>query len=134
NDEGNVDRGVHFPAPFASALKADYPEIEMVARYNAGELFGAGSNEIRRVDKLENSYEEGFTYADQSLLDIFQIPMVYGSREHALAEPNSIVITRRKAEKYFPNEDPIGKQFIVKQNIHRRRCHRELPNNFALSV
>ena len=30
-----------------------------------------------------------------------------------MREPNTIVITRRKAEKYFPNEDPIGKIFIL---------------------
>lgn len=34
---------------------------------------------------------------------------MYGNRSLALNTPNSIVLTRSKAEKYFPNEDPVGK-------------------------
>ncbi len=82
-------------------------------RLNASELFGAGGNEIRRADQMESYYEEGFVYMDQELLEILELPMVYGSREHALAEPNSIVISKSKADKYFPNEDPVGKLMVL---------------------
>ncbi len=33
---------------------------------------GAGSNELRRADQVENTHEEGFTYADEDLLNIFE--------------------------------------------------------------
>jgi putative ABC transport system permease protein len=116
-DNGQVFQDIWFPAPFAKALREDYPEIENVGRFNASELFGAGSAQIRRADRTENSYEERFTFMDQALIDIFQFPMVYGSMKHALAEPKSIVITKRKADKYFPNEDPVGKQFIINNDL-----------------
>ena len=35
--------------------------------------------------------------------------MVHGNAESALREPNSMVITRSLAQKFFPNEDPINK-------------------------
>lgn len=111
--DGGVSKGVHFPAPFGPSMKEDYPEIEIAARYNPVELFGAGNKEIRRADREDNTYEEGFVFADQEILDILQVPMVYGQREKALASPMSIVITRSKADKFFPNEDPIGKMFII---------------------
>ena len=114
---GEEGRDVWFQAPFSRALKEDYPEIEITGRYNSSELFGAGSNEIRRSDKLENTFEEGFTYADQELLDILRIPMIYGNPAHALDEPNTIVITKRKADKYFPGEDPVGKTFVVNDDV-----------------
>src|SRR5207249_1645602 len=60
NFRGESGRDVWFQAPFANALKEDYPEIEKVGRYNSSELFGAGSNEIRRADQVENTFEEGF--------------------------------------------------------------------------
>ncbi|HZI23697.1 MAG TPA: ABC transporter permease [Chryseolinea sp.] len=107
------ERGVWFESPFAEALKTDFPEVEKSGRLNASELFGAGSNEIRRADQMENYYEEGFAYMDQELLEILEIPMVYGSREHALAEPNTIVISKSKADKYFPHEDPVGKLMVL---------------------
>jgi putative ABC transport system permease protein len=109
-------KDVDFPAPFASALKEDYPDIEQVCRINPNELFGAGSNEIRRADKLQYFYEDGFTYADQNLLNIFHIPMIYGNREQALLEPNSIVISKRISDKYFPNENPVGKSLVLNGN------------------
>ncbi len=112
-DDGETLKGVHFPAPFAKALKEDYPEVEKVGRFLASELFGAGSKELRRTDRAQNNYEEGFVFADQELLDIFQIEMAYGERENALAEPNTIVFSKSKAEKYFPGEDPIGKTLIL---------------------
>jgi putative ABC transport system permease protein len=112
NNNGQEQKDVWFPAPFGPTLVEDYPEIEKAGRLNSNSLFGAGSNEVRRSDREENSHEEKITFADQALLDILQLPMVYGSREHALEQVNSIVITKSKAEKYFPKENPIGKSFI----------------------
>lgn len=116
DNNGVVEKGTWFQAPFANALKEDYPEIEKAGRLNSSELFGAGSNEFRRADQIENTYEEGFTYADQELLELLGIPFIYGNPAHALDQPNSIVITRRKAEKYFPGENPAGKQVVLNGN------------------
>ncbi len=113
NYKGESGKDVWFQAPFAKALKDDYPEIEKVGRYNSSELFGAGNKEIRRADKIENTYEEGFVYFDQELLDILKIPFIYGNPAKALSQPHTIVITKRKADKYFPHEDPVGKAFII---------------------
>ncbi len=108
--DGKVEKGDDYPAPIAKALKADFPEIEKSGRMMPNSLFpGAGSNELRRADQVENTHEEGFTYADQEFLDILKLPMVYGDRKTALAEPNTMVISKRKADKYFPNQNPIGK-------------------------
>ncbi|MBK7872125.1 MAG: ABC transporter permease [Saprospiraceae bacterium] len=117
NKEGEyAGKGVDFPAPFAKALRADFPEIKLIGRLNPNTLFTGGGNPVRRSDETQNNYEEGFTFADQEMLDILQIPMVYGDRAHALDEPNTIVISKRKADKYFPNENPVGKTLIFNDN------------------
>ena len=67
-------------------------------------FYGAGSNEVRPEGRTEDTYEEGFTYADQSILDMFGIRMIYGDRAHALTGPASIVLSKRKADKYFPGQ------------------------------
>jgi putative ABC transport system permease protein len=110
---GQKGVGAHFPHPFAAALLEDYPEIELAGRYNPAALFGAGSNEVRRADKLGSSFEDKLVFADQSLLDIFEVPFVEGNPRKALTEPNTIVITKSKAEKYFPGESPLGKILIL---------------------
>jgi len=102
NDNGKIEFGVDLPAPMARVLKQDFPEVEKAGRLMPDASFaGGGSNQIRGADQQQNTYEEGFAYADQDLLDMLQMKMVYGDRAHALAEPNTIVLTRRKAEKYF---------------------------------
>lgn len=103
------------PASVASIVKADYPEVELSARLIPFNWFKAGSNLLRREEQAENTFEEGFAYADQDLLQILEIPMVYGNPLHALDRPNTIVIAKSKADKYFPGEDPIGRTIILNE-------------------
>ncbi len=120
NNNGKLETGADWPAPMAKALKQDFPEVEKTGRLMPHELFyGAGSNEIRRADKVQNNYEEKFTYADQAILDILQVPMICGSREHALTEPNTMVISKKIADKYFPKENPLGKIMILNNDLTR---------------
>lgn len=112
-DNGELQKGVHFQPPMANALVEDYIEIEKAGRYNNVELFGAANAQVRRADQTENLYEESIAYVDQDLLDIFGLPFVHGNPARALSEPNSVVITRTKAEKYFRSENPVGKSLII---------------------
>src|ERR1700731_4640997 len=69
DNNGKIETGADWPAPMAKALKEDFPEVANSGRLMPYALFyGAGSNELRRSDKTENSYEDGFTYADQEML------------------------------------------------------------------
>jgi putative ABC transport system permease protein len=116
NNKGDIQKGVYLPAPTAAAIKTDYPEIELVGRLNPVPLFGAGSNDIRRDDQVENTYESGFTFADPDILKIFEFKFIYGDANTALAQPNTLVLTRRKAEKFFPGQNPIGKLMILRND------------------
>jgi len=110
---GDLKKGVAFPAPMANALKEDFPEILKTGRYNNSELFGAGSNEVRPDGSEDNSYDEGFVFIDQALVNMLQLKFIFGSPQKALKQPNAIILTKRKADKYFPNENPVGKMLIV---------------------
>jgi putative ABC transport system permease protein len=117
-DNGSIGTGPAQPAPLAQAIKADFPQVEGAARIMPYPLFsGAGSNEVRSQGQTQDIYEEGFTYADQGVFDMFRFPMVYGDRAHALAEPGSIVISKRKADKYFPHQDPVGKVLYLNDDM-----------------
>ena len=105
-----------FPPQTGQVLRENFPEIELAGRLIPQDWFDAGSNQFRRQDRMQNSYEEGFAYADQDLIEILEIPMVFGKRTTALAEPNSILISRSKAEKYFPGEDPTGQLVVLNDN------------------
>lgn len=113
-EDGVIETGDDWPAPMVKALREDFPEVEKAGRLMNGPLFyGAGNNQVRPKDAEQNTYEEGFSYADQDLLDILQVKMVYGQRERALSEPNTMVIAKSKADKYFPGQNPVGKIMIL---------------------
>jgi putative ABC transport system permease protein len=119
-NQGKLETGADWPPTMAKALKEDFPEVETSGRLMPHELFyGAGSNQLRRTDKTEDAFEDKFTYADQSMLDILKIPLVYGDRGHALAEPNTMIISKSKADKYFPNENPVGKLMILNDDKNK---------------
>ncbi|WP_255399294.1 ABC transporter permease [Roseivirga sp. 4D4] len=119
NMEGNIIRFTWFAPPFAQAIQDDFPEVTLAGRTNEGNNFGAGKNNIRIEGDMQNHYEGDFIYADQQILDLFQFKMVYGNLEEALAQPNTLVMTRKKAEKLFPGENPVGRTVYINDNTDR---------------
>ncbi|MFK7922060.1 MAG: ABC transporter permease, partial [Bacteroidia bacterium] len=108
--DGKIQRGVHFSANTASTLEFDFPEVLESGRLMDNPLFPrAGSNDIRIEGELMQIHEEGFTYADQSMLDMLGLSMVAGDPNSALSQPNTIVISERKAKKLFNGQDAMGK-------------------------
>jgi len=117
NDKGKIIKGTSFQAPLSKAIAADFPEVEKAGRLLPSALFyGAGSNQVSVGNSPVSIYEEGFTYADQEILDILQLPMVYGKRSTALIEPHSIVLTQTKSKKLFGNINPIGQTIYLNGN------------------
>lgn len=113
---GGISKYTWFQSPFARTMMADYPEVTLAGRTMESENLGAGYNNIRKEGEAENHYEDGFIFADQEILDMFQFPMVYGNLKEALAEPFTMVIARKKAEKLYPGENPIGKTVFINDN------------------
>lgn len=115
--DGNVYKWVSFHAPFAKTVKQMFPEVEMVGRFNDSPLFGVGSAQIRRADQPDNTYEEKITFFDGQLLEMLEVPLIYGDYKTCLDERDEMVITRTKAEKYWPGENPVGKLIIYNNEI-----------------
>jgi putative ABC transport system permease protein len=102
-DEGEDFRGAWTPPPLAKALVEDFPEVEAAARYSPWPrevLIGAGDRSF---------LETGLKYADASFFEVFSYVFIYGDPGTALADPNSIVLSRTVAAKYFGHGDPLGK-------------------------
>ncbi len=116
-EDGRVESGIHFSANTASTVLADFPEVNNSGRLMANGLFyGAGSNEIRIDGRQSQHHEEGFTYADQAIIDIMGIRMVRGQASTALSEPKTIVVSESISQKYFNNQNPIGKVIYLNGN------------------
>jgi len=101
--DGQMDIGYDWPAPLSRVIQSDFPEVA-----SSGNIMMNLGVQLRRADQTQNTYEQGYMYADQSLLDVFQLPMVLGDGKTALKEPLTMVISKSMADKYYPRQNPLG--------------------------
>lgn len=114
NENGTVRKGSGWQAPFMQALKTEFPQVERAGRLMSSTLFyGAGSNQLRPIESTQDTYEQGFAYADSSLPDLFQFQMVIGDRTTALSRPQTLILSKSKAGKFYPGQNPVGRQLIL---------------------
>lgn len=97
-----------FP-PVAKTLLANYPEVEAACR-----LSNAGTTLLAYGDQA--FLEKSLVFADPDVFRIFSFPLQRGDAATALSRPNSIVVTRVAAAKYFGKADPVGK--IIEDKTH----------------
>ncbi len=95
----NVDNGV------GPGIKNAFPEVKAFTRI------------LRVADyiKYDNNQfkEEHLAFADSTFLQMFSIPLLAGNTANALVDPNSIVISKEFAKKYFGAGEPIGKSLAI---------------------
>jgi len=83
-------------------LKANYPEVQEVSR-----VWPWHRSLVKYGDK---SFEEnGYYLTDPGFFKMFSFPFIHGTSETALPDKNSIVLTQETAQRYFGNENPLGK-------------------------
>ena len=102
SSEGKIAQLGEVPFRIAS-LSDELPGIETGVR-----IVGIGRANFLS-DENENKIYEDFTATEQSFLDIFDFRILQGSRENALAEANTIVLTRSSAERLFGTTDVVNK-------------------------
>ncbi|MBP6872719.1 MAG: ABC transporter permease [Bacteroidales bacterium] len=114
--------------PIGPALKEKFPEVMAYTR----------------IDKFQNNpflayedikfYEDGLYFADSAFLEVFTFEMINGDPATALVEPNCIVLTERIADKYFENENPVGKVLRLNDQVNMKVTGvlKEIPENTHL--
>ncbi len=67
---------------------------------------------LKQIFKYNNNksfYENGLIYSDSNFFNFFSFPLLEGNKDHILSKPFTIVLTKSIAEKYFGDQNPIGK-------------------------
>lgn len=105
---GEVNKYAAVSGPLAEVMGRDYPHIEILTRFKStdGKL-------IRQIDAEQNVKEEHVVGADTAFFDMFGIDLILGDKRTALAEKNTLVLTRSAAEKHFGLNEAIGQQMIL---------------------
>jgi len=98
------------PFPTGQTLASDFPHlVEKSVRFfnmqapTLAMSYSPPSGDIVRFN------ESRFFFTDSTVFDVFDFDIIVGNPAKILSLPNTIVVTRSTAKKYFGDEDPIGK-------------------------
>ncbi len=97
--------------PMGPQMVEDYPEVIEAVRF------------LHVIDKTFMSYqqekyfEKGVFFVDENVFRVFSFNLLQGGQDNVLSDPNSIVLSQSSAERYFGDEDPIGKIVSFKDSV-----------------
>ena len=89
------------PLPLTEGLKLDFPQIKQLANImkNDGSHYAVGGGS--KGGSLKKFKEDLAYFADPNFFRIFDFKWLAGDKNTALAEPNTIVLSRDEADKFF---------------------------------
>jgi len=111
----------------APAMKLDFPEVEAATR-----LVARGA--VLRQGNIVGSSE--LYWADPNFFRIFPMKVVAGNLDEALNRPDSLVLTRKTARRYFGRDDVVGKVLEMDRQytLHIAAVIEDLPSNTHLNA
>lgn len=111
-------------------LKLDNPElVESFVRFSTP----AGGQKTVLRNELDTYYWDNTYLVDTNVFEVFNHRILQGSAEGALEDPNAIAVSRRFAQTYFGDENPIGQ--TVSSDVEQYRIalvFADLPDNTHL--
>lgn len=98
------------PLPAGPALKERFTSIESTVRMR--------SFDVTVSESAHTFSEPNFIYTDPSIFEIFTIPFVAGDAATAFRNLSSVVISAEMAQKYFGDQNALGKVLTVDTDEH----------------
>lgn len=87
--------------PLAPLVQDYFPDVRAAVRFSIWEgIVSTGASCFR---------ERQFCFADSTVFSVFTFLLAAGDPDRALAGPNKVVLTEKAAQKYFGDENPVGR-------------------------
>ncbi len=104
------------PLPTRKALEIDFPDLEVITNTRSEndvqiDVLAQGGQATQRFKE-----EDGVLYTEPSFFQIFDFEWLEGNAQSALSKPNSVVLTKQIAQKYFGDyQKALGKTIRLDQ-------------------
>ncbi|NBW38055.1 MAG: ABC transporter permease [Cytophagia bacterium] len=102
-DPSPYNTSAWLPGVLADVMQDELAEVEYVTRFNGGT-----EGVMQREDKI---FKQATAFVDSGFFKMFSFRVLKGSIHKIFRNTNEAVLTPAVAEKFFGNEDPIGKTF-----------------------
>jgi putative ABC transport system permease protein len=115
NNQGTENVSVT-PPTFAGVLQQAFPTVLATTR-----VLDQPEHKVLVEADGKQLYEQSGYFVDSTFLSVFPLPFVMGSSAKALDDPSSIVVSREMADRFFGDENPIGRKMLIdKQPVQVR--------------
>ncbi len=104
--DGTAQQYGKTPRPLGEMLRKDFTHIKKVCHVEDRNVV---------VKYGENVFHEYVRYTDPEFLEMFTFPLKWGTSK-SLADVNSIILSEEMSVKYFGQENPVGRDILVKFN------------------
>lgn len=114
---GETFYGPGMPYPLPTAMRNDFPEIEQISIVDNN--MGAPVISVERNGDISRYKEDDnvVAFVEADYFRIFNYNWLYGNSETVLDNPNAVVISGALAQKYFGDENPIGKRLTFNNRL-----------------
>lgn len=119
---------IEVSAPDVAAwLKLDFPEVQSAARLSS-EQAGLRHGDFEASDDV--------AWVDPNIFEVLPLKVFAGNLRTALQQPDSIVLTRQMARKYFGRDNPIGETIEINRqhSLQVTAVLMDLPSNTHLGA
>lgn len=116
-------------APIGPLAKQQLPEVKDEVRIANNWMFSL----YKYQDKVFGN--EKVAFVDPSLFTVFDFPLIEGQNSKPFTDNNSVVLTKTTAQKFFGNQDAIGKVIIAddKEQFTVSGVIDNMPNNSRIN-
>ncbi len=88
--------------PLGPAISQEFAEVEKVVRVMRWFDMSLNQNGVKSIEK-------DVAFVDSGFFDLFNFQLIYGNSGEVFNQPNSVVLPKSVAKKYFDDENPLGK-------------------------
>jgi len=116
------------PAPMGLLVKQQLPDVKDEVRITGNYNFSL----YKYQDKIFG--DENAAFVDPSFFTVFDFPIIEGNASRPFTDDNSVVITKKTAEKFFGDQNPVGKVIVAdnKQNFTVSAVMADFPENSTI--
>lgn len=105
------------PTPMGQALRNDFAFLEKISMiFDQHDILVTIPDDKGRAVRKFNE-EQLISYAEPDLFEILDYQWQAGNPRLSLTQPNTAVITRKLAQKYFGDADPVGKRLRISNDL-----------------
>jgi len=108
---GEAHKSSEVGAPMAAAMKSDFSQVELTTRFR-----NIGSILVKKEGTKNNVKAGSGTYVDDTFFEMFGVQLLYGDTKTALTKPNTLVLTKTQAKKYFELNQALGQTLILENS------------------